>query len=98
MPESLKSQLLSTAGGSITCKQCQAMSKRTKKQCRSPAMRNKSVCRVHGGKSTGPKTLEGKARCSAPHTTYGHETRNMRKERFFRIAELNLLVRSLKLR
>ncbi|WP_100640734.1 HGGxSTG domain-containing protein [Alteromonas facilis] len=86
-----KSAYIETAGGKIKCRQCQAMSKRTEKQCRSPAMRNKTVCRIHGGMSTGPKTPEGKARCSAPHTTYGHETRKMRKERAIKVAELKCI-------
>jgi hypothetical protein len=49
-----------TLGGRIACKQCQAKSKRSKQQCRAPAMRGKQVCKNHGGKSTGPKTIEGR--------------------------------------
>jgi hypothetical protein len=37
---------------------CGARSKRTGKPCRAAAMPN-GRCKVHGGKSTGPRTLEG---------------------------------------
>lgn len=38
-------------------------------------MRGKLVCRVHGGKSTGPKTPEGKARVAAAHLKHGYYTK-----------------------
>jgi hypothetical protein len=40
-------------------KQCGATSKRSGLPCVQPAMKN-GRCRFHGGKSTGPKTVEGK--------------------------------------
>jgi hypothetical protein len=43
-------------------------------------MREKEVCRIHGGKSTGPKTAEGRARIAAAKTIHGNETRQARKE------------------
>jgi hypothetical protein len=49
------------AGGRIRCRRCSAQSKRTKLRCGAPAMRGKKVCATHGGKSTGPKTEQGKA-------------------------------------
>lgn len=70
-----------TAGGRITCTQCQAQSKRTKQQCRAPAAKGKTRCRFHGGASTGPKTPEGRARCAAVKTMHGFETRKTRIER-----------------
>lgn len=70
-----------TAGGRITCLQCQAQSKRTKQQCRAPAAKGKTRCRFHGGASTGPKTPEGRARCAAAKTVHGFETRKTRNER-----------------
>jgi len=82
---------LTTLGGRITCKRCQAQSKRTKQQCKAPAIKGKQVCRFHGGYSTGPKTPEGKARASARHTTYAHETREFRRKRKQKLAELQLL-------
>ncbi len=41
--------------------------------CRAPAMAN-GRCRTHGGKCTGPRTPEGKARSIAAHTTHGRAT------------------------
>ena len=38
--------------------------------CRAPAMKN-GRCQMHGGKSTGPRTAEGRARMAAAHTTHG---------------------------
>jgi hypothetical protein len=38
--------------------------------CRSAAMKN-GRCRMHGGKSTGPRTEEGKARIRASRTIHG---------------------------
>ncbi len=41
---------------------CQAKSKQSGMQCKNFATKGKRVCRIHGGKSTGAKTLEGKER------------------------------------
>jgi hypothetical protein len=54
-------------------------------------MRGRSVCRAHGGKSTGPKTPEGKARIAAAQTTHGRETRAIRQERSRQLAYLAAL-------
>ena len=70
-----------TAGGRITCTQCQAKSKRTKQQCRAPASKGKTKCRFHGGASTGPKTPEGRQRCATAKTIHGNETYKARTER-----------------
>src|SRR6266851_5332157 len=39
--------------------------------CQCPALRGKRRCRLHGGKSTGPKTLDGVARIRAANTKHG---------------------------
>ena len=88
-----KEQYMTTAGGRIRCRRCQATSKRTKQQCGSVAMRGKQVCRVHGGRSTGPKTTEGKQRCADAKTVHGRETRAIRAERSRVLAELRELER-----
>jgi hypothetical protein len=80
-----------TLGGRISCKQCQAKSKRTKQQCRAPALRGKQVCKNHGGKSTGPKTIEGRQRCSEAKTINGNETRKARTERAAAMRQLRAL-------
>ncbi len=46
--------------------------------CRAPAMAN-GRCRMHGGRSTGPRTPEGKASRTAAHTTHGHRAAPQRK-------------------
>jgi hypothetical protein len=38
--------------------------------CRQPAMAN-GRCRLHGGRSTGPRTEAGRARCAAARTRHG---------------------------
>lgn len=69
---------INTAGGKITCPRCQATSKRTKMQCGRPASKGKSVCNFHGGKSTGPKTPEGKERSRQAHIKSGEYTQESR--------------------
>ena len=66
---------LTTAGGNIVCRRCNAVSKRTKLQCGSPAMHGKNKCKTHGGLSTGPRTDEGKLRCAQAKTIHGKDTR-----------------------
>ncbi len=83
---------ISTFGGRIICKQCQATSKRSRMQCKAPAMRGKSVCRTHGGLSTGPRTTKGRARCAQAKTVHGNETRAARAERTERSKTLHSLV------
>jgi hypothetical protein len=70
-----------TAGGRITCLQCNAKSKRTGIQCRAPASKGKTKCRFHGGASTGPRTEQGRQRCAEAKTVHGNETRKARTER-----------------
>jgi hypothetical protein len=80
-----------TLGGRVTCTQCNALSKRTRLRCGSPAIKDKTKCRFHGGRSTGSKTLEGKARQIAANTKHGFETRAIREERSVKLAELYAL-------
>lgn len=80
-----------TAGGRITCVQCQAKSKRTGQQCQAPAVSGKIKCRFHGGASTGPKTPEGRQRCADARTVHGRETTSMRMERSLSSARFAVL-------
>jgi hypothetical protein len=82
---------MSTAGGRIICKQCQAMSKRTRLQCKAPAIKGKNVCRTYGGLSTGPKTEQGRQRCAAAKTIDGKDTRGKRAQNAIASAKLNYL-------
>jgi hypothetical protein len=80
-----------TAGGRITCLQCNAKSKRTGVQCRAPAAKGKKKCRFHGGASTGPKTEQGRKRCATAKTVHGRETTAKRLERSEATARLATL-------
>jgi hypothetical protein len=82
---------LQTLGGRVTCKRCQALSKRTGVQCQAPAISGKSKCLFHGGLSTGPKTQEGRLRCAQVRTTHGEQTTSMRTERSLATARLAML-------
>jgi len=82
---------MSTAGGRIICKQCQAMSKRSRLVCKAPAIKGKNVCRTHGGLSTGPKTEEGRQRCAEAKTIHGKDTRAKRAQNAAASAKLNYL-------
>jgi hypothetical protein len=77
-----------TLGGRVACTQCNALSKRTRQRCRNPAIKGKTKCKHHGGRSTGSKTPEGKARQVAANTKHGNETRDIREERSAKLAEL----------
>ena len=81
MSETIKEPYIVLAGGKIRCRRCQALSRRSKEQCKRPALRGKNVCNFHGGKSTGPRTEEGKARIAQAHTIHGNETKAKREER-----------------
>lgn len=74
---------IKTAGGRISCLRCTALSKRTKKQCGRPALKTSSTqkCQFHGGKSTGPKTHEGRKNIAESHFIHGNETATIRAER-----------------
>lgn len=72
---------LSTFGGKIRCIRCNATSKRTKSQCSAPAIKGKTKCKNHGGRSEGPVTVEGRARCAEAKMVHGQETRQGRIER-----------------
>ena len=91
MKYSEKQPFLITLGGRIRCPRCQATSKRTKQQCMAPASKGKHVCRFHGGKSTGPKTTQGRNRCAIAKTIHGRETRAKRTIRAAKLRELREL-------
>ena len=86
-----KEQFLVTAGGKIKCLRCTANSSRSGIQCGRPAFKSSKTqkCQYHGGRSTGPKTAEGKARIAAAHTVHGQETRAARTARSTGSARLN---------
>ena len=68
--------------------------------CRCPAMRN-GRCRLHGGKSTGPRTVEGLERSRRvrwKHWVYSRETRELLAENRRRHRELWALLEALEQR
>lgn len=48
--------------------------------CQRPAVARTGRCPNHGGKSTGPRTEEGRARIAAAKTTHGRLTKEARAE------------------
>ena len=72
----------------MTCTQCNALSKRTRLRCQAPAIKGKTKCKFHGGRSTGSRTPEGKARQIEANTIHGNETRAKREERSAKMAVL----------
>ena len=43
--------------------------------CQKPPLAGKTLCRLHGGLSTGPRTVEGKARIAAAQWKHGRRSR-----------------------
>ena len=68
------------AAGRIRCRRCSARSKRTKLRCGAPAMKGKRVCATHGGKSTGPRTEQGKANSAKANLKNGKYTKQAQIE------------------
>lgn len=68
----MKTSLIA-AGGVIVCKRCTATAKSTAIQCSKPALRisRTQKCQLHGGRSTGPRTPEGKARSAKANLKSG---------------------------
>jgi hypothetical protein len=79
----MQQTVLSTAGGRIQCLRCIAQSRRTGAQCRRPALKSSRTqkCQFHGGRASGPKTSEGKARIAKAHLVHGNETQAARWDR-----------------
>lgn len=78
-------------------KQCGAKTRKGT-PCKGFAMKN-GRCKLHGGKSTGPKTDEGKARIAAAHwkhglrsKTYIREMKKLRKELQRMVEETRILM------
>jgi hypothetical protein len=72
--------MLTTAGGKIVCRRCNALSKRTKLQCSGPAIKGKTKCKFHGGLSTGPTSELGRQICADAKTFHGKESRAAREK------------------
>ena len=81
MSDIQKEPFIELAGGRIRCRRCQAFSKLSNEQCKRLALAGKQVCDLHGGRSTGPKTPEGRQRIADAQTVHGRETRQIREQR-----------------
>ena len=44
-------------------------------ECQKPAIKGKGRCQLHGGRSTGPKTVEGRQRVALAHLKHGNRTK-----------------------
>jgi len=44
-------------------------------ECQKPALKGRSRCQLHGGRSTGPRTEEGRARISALQYKHGRRSK-----------------------
>jgi len=66
-------------GDFMTAPRCGAKT-RNGTSCQAPAMLN-GRCRMHGGKSTGPKTIDGKERSRQAHFKHGYYTQVCISER-----------------
>lgn len=84
---------LSLFGRPNAAQRCGARSKRSGLQCGKAAMKGKSVCLAHGGRSTGPRTTAGRAKCAEAKTVHGWETRAKREARAEKLRELRGLER-----
>jgi hypothetical protein len=61
-------------------RRCGAKRKRDAEPCQAPAMKN-GRCRVHGGRSTGPITVDGRARSRRANWKHGHYSAEAKAER-----------------
>jgi hypothetical protein len=64
--------------------------------CQNPVVTDRNRCRMHGGKSTGPKTAEGKARVAAAHTKHGRRPRTHAEKIRYINGELKRITYALK--
>ena len=64
--------------------------------CQNPAIGDRDRCKLHGGRSTGPKTAEGKARAAAAHTKHGRRSRGHVEKIKFINGELRRIIYELK--
>ena len=75
----------------MQCNRCAAVFKATGQRCTAIAVSGRRTCTRHGGLSVGPRTIEGKKRCSAARTVHGWETTAMRQERSLGSARVAVL-------
>lgn len=67
---------------------CGARRKYDGQPCQRPALRGRKRCALHGGKSTGPTSVEGLERSRRANLKHGMRTREARAEQKRRVVEL----------
>lgn len=68
-------------GDLSTARRCGARARTREDQpCRAPAMKGKRRCRMHGGRSTGPRTLDGRARSTRARWTHGSYSADVERD------------------
>jgi len=60
---------------------CQAKAKSTGQRCKNVAVKGKRVCYLHGGKSTGAKTEQGKIRSKYERLRHGDYSAKVKQNR-----------------
>ena len=60
---------------------CQAKAKSTGQRCKNVAVKRKRVCYLHGGKSTGAKTKQGKRRSKYARLQHGNYSAKVKQNR-----------------
>lgn len=60
---------------------CQAKAKSTGEKCKNVAVKGKRVCYLHGGKSTGAKTEQGKKRSRFARLRHGDYSAKVKQNR-----------------
>lgn len=73
------------------CNRCAAVFRATGQRCTAIAVSGRRVCPRHGGLSVGPRTIDGKKRCSAARTVHGQDTIAKRQERSLGSARIAVL-------
>ena len=96
MPRSYE-KYVTLFGHETPAARCQAKSKRSQQQCRKAAMKDKLVCRMHGGRSTGALTEQGRKLCAEARTVHGRETRQQRQIRSLKFKEMKALMQLLEI-
>ena len=94
MPKSYE-KYVTLFGHETPAARCQAKSKRSQQQCRKAAMKDKLVCRIHGGRSTGAITEQGRKLSADARTVHGRETRQQRQIRSLKFKEMKALMQLL---
>ena len=65
--------------------------------CQKPPMKGKKRCKLHGGRSSGPKTLEGRVRIAMARWKHGRRSKRFVEQRKKIWAELRAIERRLRM-